>query len=48
MDRDVGGKVCTYKDPTNDYHIEAETKWTRFRRRHFQMHFIERKCMNFA
>ena len=28
-------------------HIEAETKWTPFRRRHFQMHFLEWKCMNF-
>ena len=23
-------------------------KWTPFRRRHFQMHFLEWKCMNFA
>ena len=30
------------------YHIEAETKWTPFPRRHFQMHFLEWKCMNFA
>ena len=29
-------------------HIEAETKWTPFRRRHFQVHFLEWKCMNFA
>ena len=27
-------------------HIAAETKWTPFRRRHFQMHFLERKCLN--
>ena len=26
----------------------AETKWPPFRRQHFQMHFLERKCMNFA
>ena len=25
----------------SDWHIEAETKWTPFRRRHFQMHFLE-------
>ena len=30
-----------------DYHIEAETKWTPFSRRHFQMDFLEWKCMNF-
>ena len=29
------------------YHIEAETKWPPFSRRHFQMHFLEWKCMNF-
>ena len=27
-------------------HIEAETRWTPFRRRHFQMHFHELKCLN--
>ena len=27
---------------------EAETKWPTFCRRHFQMHFLEWKCMNFA
>ena len=26
-------------------HIESETKWTPFRRRHFQMHFLEWKCI---
>ena len=26
--------------------IEAETKWTAFRRRHFQVHFLEWKCLN--
>ena len=25
------------------YHIEAETKWTPFRRRHFQTHFLDWK-----
>ena len=28
-------------------HIEAETKWPPFRRRRFQRHFLEWKCMNF-
>ena len=28
-------------------HIEAETKWPPFSRRHFQMDFLEWKCMNF-
>ena len=27
-------------------HIEAEIKWTSFRRRYFQMHFLEWKCLN--
>ena len=30
------------------YHFEAETKLPPFRRRHFQMHFREWKCMNFT
>ena len=29
-------------------HIEAEIKWQPFSRRHFEMHFLEWKCMNFA
>ena len=29
------------------YHIETETKWPPFRRRHFQMHFLEWKLLNF-
>ena len=29
------------------WHIEAETKWPPFSRRHFQMDFLEWKCMNF-
>ena len=29
-------------------HIEAEAKWTPIRRRHFQIHFLECKCVNFA
>ena len=33
-------KKCTF------YHIEAETKWTPFRRRHLQVHFLEWKCLN--
>ena len=28
-------------------HIGAETKWMPLRRRHFQEHFLEWKCMNF-
>ena len=28
-------------------HNEAETKWLPFHRRHFQMHFLEWKCLNF-
>ena len=28
-------------------HLEAETKWPPFSRRHFQTHFLEWKCMNF-
>ena len=28
-------------------HIEAQTKWPPFPRQHFQMHFLEWKCMNF-
>ena len=28
-------------------HIEAETKWPPFSRRHFKMLFLEWKCMNF-
>ena len=30
-----------------NYHIGAETRWQRFRIQHFQMHFLERKCLNF-
>ena len=29
------------------YHIEAETRWSTFSRRYFQMHLLEWKCMNF-
>ena len=29
------------------WHIEAETKWLQFRRRQFQMHFLEWQCMNY-
>ena len=28
-------------------HIEAETKWPPFSRRHFQMDFLEWQCTNF-
>ena len=30
------------------YHIGAETKWPTFPRRHFQMYFLEWKCLNSA
>ena len=36
-------RICTY-EPS---HIEAETKWPSFSIQHFQMDFLERKCMNF-
>ena len=29
-------------------HIKADIKWPTFPRRHFQMHFLERKCIHFA
>ena len=29
-------------------HIEVETRWHHFGRRHFQKHFLVRKCMNFT
>ena len=29
-------------------HTEAKTRWPSFSRRHFQMHFIEWRCLNFA
>ena len=28
------------------WHIETETKWTPFRRRHFEVHFFVWKCLN--
>ena len=30
-----------------DYLIEAKTKWPTISRRHFRMHFLEWKCVNF-
>ena len=30
------------------WHIEAETRWPPFSRRHFRTHFLERKCYNFG
>ena len=30
------------------WHMEAETKWPPFRRRHFRTHFLEKKCQNFG
>ena len=29
-------------------HIEAETRWLTFSRQHFQMYFLEWKCINFT
>ena len=29
------------------WHIKAETRWPPFRRRHFQIHFLSWKCMNY-
>ena len=31
----------------NILHFETKTKWPSFRKRHFQMHFPEWKCMDF-
>ena len=46
-----GHTATRYPTPGNGrgsgQHIEAKTKWTPFFRQHFQMHFLERKCMNF-
>ena len=39
-------KICANSISTRHYHIEVETKWLPFSRRHFQMHFHEWKCMN--
>ena len=38
---------CQGNQPQDYKHIEAETEWPPFTRRHFQMHFLEWKCMNF-
>ena len=42
-------KTCpTYNNDNKcGYHIEAETKWPTFRRRHFQTYFLQWKCLNF-
>ena len=40
------GMCHTSKSKHHSKHIEAETKWTPFRRRHFQWHFLEWKCVN--
>ena len=36
-----------YHQAAVNQHIEAETKWPPFCRWHFQMHFLEWKCMKF-
>ena len=35
------------KDLKTVEHIEAETKWLPFSSQHFQMHFLQWKCINF-
>ena len=40
-------KLPTWREAASSYHIEAEAKWTPFRRRHFQMHFLQWKCFFF-
>ena len=40
---DTGAAVIKISCQFTPYHIEAETKWSPFRRRHFQAHFLERK-----
>ena len=39
----VHGSLCLV---CCSWHIETETKWTPFRRRHFQVHFLEWRCLN--
>ena len=38
-------KASTFNFASMSYHIEAETKLMPFRRGHFQMHFLEWKCL---
>ena len=38
-------KASTFNFASISYHIEAETKLMPFRRRHFQMHLLEWKCL---
>ena len=38
--------VKTSYGPTDVKYIVAKTKWPLFLRRHFQMHFLECKCLN--
>ena len=40
-------RAGTYQAHWLYQHIEAETKWTPFRRRHVQVHFLEWKYLNF-
>ena len=43
----VTRKMFPFDDVIMDYQdIEAETKWPPFRRRPFQKHFLDWKCMN--
>ena len=37
--------IQTNCDSFHTSYIEAQTKWTQFHRQHFQIHFLEWKCM---
>ena len=40
-------KVSSYQYRDPHVNVEAETKWTTFRRRHFETYFLQWKCLNF-
>ena len=40
-----GGHYWDYYQGTLSEHIEAETKWPSFSRRHFQMHFLNENVL---
>ena len=44
---DIKSQLPTYFNWVNNGSNEAETRWPPFRRRHFQMHILEWKCMNY-
>ena len=39
--------IWQFTEASRSSHIEAETKWSPFSRRHFQMHFLEWKHISF-